>query len=534
YILDDSWRIYSIDLYITKKQNINFVDTLKISEQFFPVTQKIWLPSSIKFEFTAGLFGFKVGGYYISLYKDYALEPKFTKNEFAEVIRITRGINKKDSVFWENERPIPLTEEEKTDYRKKAILAKKRESKSYLDSLDNVHNKFDLNKFFFRGYHHSDRYKHEYYDLDPLANIKGFNTVEGFTLNYGASYRKRVDSLNNRFLFLGARAGYGYSDHILTGGVNGSVPIGSFTLNFNAGSEIVDLNNTVPISPFVNSLYSLFERQNFEKLYHKQFISVTLHKRIAGGWQAIAGTEWADRKWLPNSSSYSFYKPRNRNYTSNNPFTPTQDISLFAENQSFKVILRTTYDFSNKYETYPNGRRYLPSSYPTIGLNYTKGVKNLLGSNVDYDLVSADISKSDISMGIFGRTSFFIGAGKFLNNNSLFYPDYKQFAGNEVLFYKGGIASFLLLNYYIFSTPDQYIEGHFEHNFSGFILNKLPLIRKLKLQEVVDVNYLSTPRLKNYTEFGFGIQYLNFRLMYGTSFNSGNKINSAFRIRLAF
>jgi len=113
YILENSWRIYSIDLYITKKQNINFVDTLKINEQFFPVTQKAWLPSSIKFEFTAGLFGFKVGGYFISLYKDYDLEPKFTKSEFSEVLRITRGSNKKDSVFWENERPIPLTVEEK-------------------------------------------------------------------------------------------------------------------------------------------------------------------------------------------------------------------------------------------------------------------------------------------------------------------------------------------------------------------------------------------------------------------------------------
>jgi len=422
----------------------------------------------------------------------------------------------------------------KTDYEKKAVLAKKRESRSYLDSLDNVNNRFDLNKFLFRGYHHSNRFKHEYYDLDPLVNIRGFNTVEGVTLNYGVSYRKRIDSLNNRFLFLGARAGYGFSDRLLTGGVNGSIPIGSFTLGFNAGSDIVDLNNTAPISPFVNSLYSLFERQNFEKLYQKQFASVTLHKRIAGGWQATAGAEWADRKWLSNSSSYSFFTPGNRNYTSNNPYTPAQDIPLFPENQSFKVSLRTTYDFSNKYETYPNGRRYLPSPYPTIGLNYTKGIKNFLGSDVDYDLVSADISKSDISLGIFGRTSFFIGTGKFLNNNSLFYPDYKQFAGNQVLFYKEGINSFLLLNYYTFSTYNQYIEGHLEHNFSGFILNKIPLIRKLKLQEIIDLNYLSTPQLKNYSELGFGIQYLNFRLMYGTSFNSGSKINSAFRIGLGF
>ncbi len=534
YILEDSWRIYGLDLFITKKQNLNFVDTLRINEQFFPVSQKAWMPSSVKFEFTGGLFGFKIGGYFISIYKDYDLDPTFTKKEFAEVLRINKGIKKKDSAFWENERPIPLTEEEKTDYKNKAVLAKKRESKVYLDSLDDVNNKFNLNKFLLNGYHHANRYKHEYYDLESLLAIKGFNTVEGFTLNYGATFRKQIDSINNRYLVLGANAGYGFSDHKFKGSMNGSIPLGSFTLGFNAGSDIVDLNNTAPISPFINSLYSLFEKQNYEKLYQKQFLSFFLHKRITGGWQANAGAEWADRKWLPNATSYSFYNPGNRTYTSNNPLLPLQDIPLFPENQSFKITFRTTYDFSDKYETFPNGRRYLPSPYPTIGLSYVKGIKNILGSDVDYDLVSADISKSGIRAGVLGSTSFFIGAGKFLNNNSLFYPDYKQFAGNEVLFYKSGIDSFLLLNYYNFSTYTEYIEGHLEQNFSGFFLNKIPLIRKLKLQEIVDINYLSTPTIKNYTELGMGIQYLNFRLMYGRSYNSGSNTNSAIRLGVSF
>ena len=534
YILEDSWRIYGLDLYITKKQNINFVDTLRISEQFFPVTQKAWMPSSLKFEFTAGLFGFKIGGYFIALYKDYDLEPTFSKKEFTEVLRIGKGVNKKDSAFWENERPIPLTEEEKTDYKNKAVLAKKRESKPYLDSLDKVNNRFSAAKLLLRGYRHGDRFDHEYYNLDPLLTSIKFNTVEGFVIDYGASFRKRVDTINNRYLVIGARAGYGFSDHMLTGSAYSSVPLGAFTLSINAGSEITDLNNTQPIPAFFNSIYSLFERENYEKLYQKQFLSFLLHKRIAGGWQATAGTEWADRKWLPNASAFSFFNPRNNNYTSNNPFIPGQDVPLFHENQSFKLTFRTTYDFSSKYETFPNGKRYLPSPYPTIGFSYVKGIRNVLSSDVDYDLVSADISKSNISMGIFGHTSFYIGAGKFLNNKSVFYPDDKQFAGNEVLFYKGGINSFLLLNYHTFSTNTEYIEGHIEHNFSGFILNKIPLIRKLKLQEIVDINYLATPSLNNYTELGIGIQYLNFRLIYGRSYNSESNIRSALRIGLGF
>ncbi len=534
YILEDSWRIYGLDLFITKKQNINFVDTLKVSEQFFPVSQKAWMPSSVKFEFAGGIFGFKLGGYFISVYKDYDLNPTFTKKEFNEVLRINKGVNKKDSLFWEQERPVPLTEEEKTDYKNKAILAKKRESKPYLDSLDNESNKFSAGKFLLSGYHHVNRYDHEYYNLDPLLTSVSFNTVEGFNLNYGASYSKRVDTLNNRTLNLAAKVGYGFSDHKFKGTVSGSVPLNSFTLGFSAGSDIIDLNNTLPISSIVNSFYSLFEKQNYQKFYQKQFLSASIQKRILGGWQASAGAEWADRKWVPNTTSYSFFSPDGRTYTSNNPFTPNQDVSLFPENQSFTVTFRTTYDFSNKYETYPTGRRYLPSPYPTIGFSYVKGINNFLGSDVNYDLLSADVSKSDISMGIFGRTSFYIGAGKFVNSGSLFYPDFKQFQGDEELFKQGGIDSFLLLNYYSFSTYTEYLEGHLEHNFSGFILNKIPLIRKLKLQEIVDINYLSTPTLKNYTELGFGLQYLNFRIMYGTSFNTNSNIKSAIRLGLSF
>ncbi|HEY4322753.1 MAG TPA: DUF5686 and carboxypeptidase regulatory-like domain-containing protein [Mucilaginibacter sp.] len=534
YILEGDWRIYGLDLFITKKQNINFVDTLKVNEQFFPVNQKIWMPSSVKFEFTGGIFGFKFGGYFISIYKDYDLEPAFNKKDFSEVLKISKGVNKKDSVYWENERPIPLTDEEKSDYKKKEALALKRESKPYLDSLDKENNKFKPVGFLLGGYRHVNRYDHEYYNLDPLLTAIRFNTVEGFALNYGASFSKRVDTLNNRSLYIGAKVRYGFSNHKFNASINGSVPVNSFTLGFNVGSDIIDLNNTLPISPLINSLYSLFGRQNFQKLYQKQFLSASLYKRITGGWQASAAVEWSDRKWLPNASNYSFFSPNGHEYTSNNPFTPTQDIPLFPENRAFTITLRTTYDFSNKYETYPNGKRYLPSPYPTIGLSYVKGIDNIFSSDVDYDRLSVDISKSNIPTGILGNFSFYIAAGKFLNNSSLFYPDYKQFAGNEVLFYKGGISSFLLLDYYNYSTYDQYIEAHAEQNFSGFILNKIPLIRKLKLQEILDINYLSTPTIKNYTELGIGVQYLNFRLMYGKSFNSGSQTNSVIRIGFGF
>jgi hypothetical protein len=533
YIQDDSWRLVGLDLLITKKANISLADSIKINQQFVPVSNKVWMTSTIRFDFSGGLFGFRIGGYFISVYKNYDLNPILNKKDFKEVLRITRSATKNDSNFWAQERPIPLTIEEKTDYKKKEVLAAKRESKPYLDSLDKANNKFSVGNFLFSGIHLRERYKMQFWNFDPLATTFLFNTVQGVTFNYKASYTKRLDTINNRYFGLSANLGYGFSDHILNGGLNANIPVGqTLSLGLSTGSDIVDMNYLQPISTLSNTVHGLFVRENYQKLYQKQFVSATLSGRVAGGLRAFGTVEWANRNWLPNTSAFTF-SHNNRVYTSNNPLMPNQDVPLFPENQSFKINLRATYDFSNRYETYPIGRRYLPSPYPTVGVTFTKGFKNILGSDVDYDKLSADISKTDVSMGIYGKSSFYVGAGKFLTANSLYYPDYNQFRGNEGFFYRGGINSFLLLNYYTYSTPTEYVEAHFEHNFSGFIMNKIPGIRKLKLQEIVHVNYLTTPDLKNYYELGLGIQYFNVKLLYGTSYNSGNNVHSAVRLGIS-
>ncbi|QKJ31211.1 carboxypeptidase-like regulatory domain-containing protein [Mucilaginibacter mali] len=531
YIIDDSWRLHSVDLSMSKRSNIFLLDTLKINQQFLPVDKNAWMPSSVKFEFTGGFLGFKFGGYFIGIFKNYDIEPGFAKNSFNEVMRITKGVNKKDSTYWQNSRPIPLTDEEITDYKKKDKLAARRESKPYLDSIDAKRNKFNIGKLIIgSGYSHYNRYDRESYHFNSLSQSLLFNTVEGFAIDYGAGFRKQIDSNTNRNLNLAGKIRYGFANQKWHGSIYGNISNRELSFNWAAGSDVVDMNDRQPISPWWNTTHSLLFRQNFEKLYDKQFANLGINTRVIGTWTAGINAEYANRKWLPNASNYSIFNPGNRQYTSNNPLQPNADVPLFAENQSFKVTLRTSYDFSNKYSTYPNGRRYEPSKYPRVDLNFTHAFSNVFGSDVDYSLVNADITKSNMNLGMLGKTSFYIGAGKFLSAKSLTYVDYRHFSGNEIRFYTADINKFMLLDYYTYSTPDQYLEGHFEQNFSGFFLNKLPLIRKLKLQEIVDVNYLTTPALHNYTELGFGVQYLGFRVMFAKSFNTGDNLSNALRI----
>ena len=57
----------------------------------------------------------------------------------------------------------------------------------------------------------------------------------------------------------------------------------------------------------------------------------------------------------------------------------------------------------------------------------------------------------------------------------------------------------------MYSTNDKYTEIHTEHNFKGFILNKIPLLNKLNFYVVAGAKGLFTGDRKPYTEASIGL-----------------------------
>ena len=158
YINDDSWHLVNTDVYLTKNTGINLLDTLNISQQFLK-TGNTYMPSNINFKFNGNIFGFKFEGYYVGVYSNYNLQPNFPKNYFkGEILKITKAVNTKDSLFWLNNRPIPLTNEESREYIRKDSIAALKTSKHYLDSMEKANNKFGAIKFIVTGYTINNRY----------------------------------------------------------------------------------------------------------------------------------------------------------------------------------------------------------------------------------------------------------------------------------------------------------------------------------------------------------------------------------------
>lgn len=516
YIVDGHWRIYGINLQLTKASGINLLDTLDIRQEFIPIADGQWQPSSIRFDFVGGLLGFRVGGYFAAVYSDYKTDPSIEKGTFNEVLRIAEGVNRRDSAYWATNRPLLLTEEEQRDYIRKDSLQRRRESKTYLDSLDRVTNRLKPQQLL-TGYTYRNRANRSSVSFDGLATSLLFNSVEGLALNYGVRYTRQVDTVLNRNFTLYGNVRYGFANKRLNGYAGTSFPLGKSFFHVYGGSNLQDVNDRGSLPPLFNTISTTLFGRNYLKGYERTFGAVEWRYTLPSNVHITASATWENRLWLPNSTDYTFWERNKKHLTSNNPLLPSEDVPLFPENRAFNMSVDLSYDFGTKYETYPHRRAYLPSPWPTLSLSYTKGLPQVLGSDVDYDLLVARLHKTDIRLGLYGRMAFDLRAGAFLNDKSLYYTDYRHFKGTRTLISDQQSATFLLLDYYRHSTAGNFVEAHGEYNLSTLLTGKVPLLRKLKLNEIIGLHYLHTADLGHYGEIHAGLEWQRLRVIYARS-----------------
>jgi len=534
YIVDGQWRIYSVDLHLTKNSQINFVDTLNLSQQYIPVSPKIWQPAFVQFSFKGKVLGFKFDGYFIGIYSNYNVDPKFPKNFFnGEVMKITKEVNKKDSVYWNKNRPVPLTAEERYNYKFKDDTAGRKQTKHYLDSVELANNHFKILPFLITGYTKNDRFDHTSLSFPPAYQLVHYNTVEGFAVNLKATYTKSDEY--RRAFSITPNIRYGLSNHLLSLNAVANYrydPINQGTIFGKIGSDVLDLNNLGTQSLLINSLGTLLYNQNYLKLYRSEAVMLGTQREVSRGILLTGQLEYANHKQLYNTAMLDKINKDN-NLTSNNPLNPAAETQLFPEYQSLTFRGTALFTFDQQYTTRPDGRFYEPSKYPQIRLNYRKSF-SVLGSDENYDYGSVNIFQNKIRLGLYGYSSFLVSAGKFFNRKEVFYPDYKHFLGNQSLTFNPTIGAFHFLDFYPYSTNRQYLEAHYEHNFSGFLLNKIPFMRQFKLEEIIGANYLTQPLKHDYTELYIGVQRFIFRVDYGLAFDAGKKVHQGFRIYYGF
>ena len=508
YIVEEDWAIYGVDLKASGEQiGIPIIEVLKFKQDYnYSESNKAWIKISQIIDFKFGLFGFNVDGRFSGAYSDYNFSPKFKKETFSnEVLSFAKGATEKDSLFWENLRPVPLTSEEKNDYLLKDSIKETRKSKKYLDSLDKKNNPIKITSLF-TGYIYRNSFKNWSISINsPLTTIS-YNTVQGRNTTTSINYFKSLNK-TGKWIQAGANLNYSMSEKKIR-------PVFYFTKKWNSiqrprifisvGQKINQFNERNPISKFYNTIYSLFLKENYLKIYEKSFSKISYSQEILNGLYISGSLEYASRKPLFNTSNFVVFG-RDIPFQSNNPIDPTNFTAPFNTHNIASLNIGTSIVFDQKYVSYPNRKiNFDNSRYPSLSIRYRKN----FGSNVseyNSDVLISNI-RQNISMGNLGEFNYNIRSGIFFEKKDIAFMDYLHANGNQLkLAPSNRNSSFGLLNYYKFSTNDKYAEVHLEHNFKGRLLRNIPLLNTLNFHVVANAKGLFTGGRKPYSEFSLGL-----------------------------
>ena len=545
YIVEDDWALYGADVSVTGAQvNIPVVDVLKLKQNYsYSEENDAWVLVNQSIDFKVNAFGFKFDGRFSAAFSNYNFTPKFTEATFTnEVLTFAKQATEKDSSYWSSLRPVPLTKEEVNDYVVKDSIKVVRKSKKYLDSVNKKQNKLSLLSPI-TGYTYRNSYEKWSLSYNGLLSDLGFNTVQGLNTSIGASYFKSLNE-KGKWWNAGVNVNYGFSEKKARPTFFFNKKWNNISrprLSISGGVKTAQFNERQPISKLDNMVRSLISRENYMKLYEKEFAKVGYSEEVKNGIYFSSSLEYANRKPLFNTSNYSFARQsKNEPYTSNNPLNTSDYVNAaFTEHKIATLKVGATFVFNQKYLSYPDRKENLGNDkYPTLNVQYRKTF-GASSSEFNSDVFVASL-RQDINAGNYGRFSYNIRGGLFLEKKNIAFMDNLQVNGNQLNYGTGNaLSSFGLMDYYKFYTNDKYAEAHVEHNFKGSILGKIPLVNKLNFHLVGGAKTLLMADKNPYSEYSIGLDNIGFgkwrflRVDYVKSFNAGIK-NDGFLFKLSF
>ncbi|MCS6917690.1 MAG: DUF5686 and carboxypeptidase regulatory-like domain-containing protein [Chitinophagales bacterium] len=503
YIVEDRWNIHSLDLTATREAKLEFVDTLRFVETYKAVNDTAWMPATQRVQFSFSVLGVKGNGYFLGIFSKYDLSPKFHDRFFeGELIRVKDDANRKDADYWEQYRPVPLTETERREYHKQDSLHRVRSSKKYLDSLDRQRNRFKTEDLIM-GYTHRNSFKRrELTWSSPLLGLS-FNAVEGFNLTLEGSYvHDREDrtgwqvDLAGRYGVASQRAG------VKVGLERRDDPFHQQRWRAGAGWFPTQVNEEEPITEWINALYSLTLHEHLIRLYDKRFVALAHRREWLRGLVLEPLLELAHRRPLFNNTEFSFASSETLRYADNLDFSnPAADTLVSSTMFSFRILAEFTP--GQIYIVRPQRRIAVGGRWPTLRLQYRHAlVRN--GGQQHFGMLEFSTDRS-WSMGLAGKGLAALNAGTFLIDQPLSILDFKHFPGNQTLAGINWSQGYQLLPYYAYSSNSWWAQAHYEQHWGGFFMNKIPFIRKLKLQEVTGLHFLATDALR-YGELAVGLE----------------------------
>lgn len=191
-----------------------------------------------------------------------------------------------------------------------------------------------------------------------------------------------------------------------------------------------------------------------------------------------------------NESGVGFFKlgleQRQRKPYGSLEFFTNQDLDDDGILDSVEDV--TTSEISLALEYSPNTefiqqremRTPIKSNHPRFQLSYRAGLKTFLGGDYNYHNVSLQIKKR-VPFSVLGRSEIQFEVGRVFGEGLPFVLLYIPQSNQAYSFQP---TSFNTMNFIEFVT-DKYVRLNVQHFFDGYIFNRIPLLKKLKLKEAI-------------------------------------------------
>lgn len=436
---------------------------------------------------------------------------------------VEEDAHEKSSEYWNEIRPIPLSEEEKNSIRINDSLALETRLKdpgtlndSTSTGVASGEGRFIRTlKGIFMGetwYGDNSNSRSSWGGLIDLEQF-GFNSVDGFKYGFDFNYYNEWGSGNT--ISLTPEFGWDFAKESVDWSISGMItydPKRLSRLVFWGGMGSRDFTNSAGISPFINMVTSLMLKDNYLKLYDSRYLTISQRGEYFNGFYIELRYAYDDRRLLNNNTNFSLFR-RDEDYSENIPFneylgaggdTNAEYLITNHIHHQFSTVI--SYIHRQRYRINNGRKSSAGSDYPTFKIYYDHGI-NITPDNEHhhFDHMQFEANKSK-SIGAFSEYSWRFRAGGFINNDKLQFQDFNHFNTQSLPFLiRNHQDAFMLPDYYTLATPEYYIEGHFRYTTPYLLLKLLPFLSNSLMRENVTLAYLYSPHTSHYYELGYGL-----------------------------
>lgn len=458
WITKHEYALKQVDATVGRSANLNFIEKIKIQQELDPTGDGAWLPVKNRVlidvsELTQNTAGM-LAKFYTSnknIVIDKPREPSFYSQA---IVLDDHAYDNKDEEYWDTLRHEPLSSTEKSVYR-------------MIDTLQNipiVKTYTDLILLAVNGYYEVGKF-----EIGPIMSIASINNIEGFRFQPGF---RTTEHFSKKWM-LGMGLGYGFKDEQFKYNLNITRILERkhyTTLSFRTRK---DLNRIGVDDEALADNYIFLAAQRWGKFrrgYYFDEHRINFQREFFKGFQQRVAVRY-------NTFSPAF----NFGYYSN----PENHGHAEESFQTAEVVLEARFARDELFVQGQNIRYSLGvTNWPIITATYIHGLKGVFGSDFTYNKTRLSIDQP-IRYGILGNGRAKI-TGEYIFE-ALPYPLLAYHLGNETAFYT--TATYNLMNFGEF-VSDSYASFQYQHNFEGFLLNRIPLMRKLKWRLVGSANVL--------------------------------------------